>query len=109
MTFIDARLAKEGEIGAVRREREALSNGKVNRQQPGNDHQRRNNAFARPEVQSPHKLQRSERVIETNAAMMILELAQRRASLSIARLEERAKCRECSPKGATITACKANF
>ena len=44
MTFIDARLPQEVEIGAVRRKREALSNGEIDRQQARKDHQRRNDA-----------------------------------------------------------------
>ena len=49
------------------------------------------------------------RIIEANAVHMMQELAQRRASMSIARLEERAKCRECGHRGATITACEVSF
>lgn len=49
------------------------------------------------------------RVIEANSLEMMGELHRRRASMSIAKLEERAKCRECGHKGATITACEVNF
>ena len=49
------------------------------------------------------------RVKEANAVEMMLELNRRRAALSIASLEERAKCRECGHKGATITACEIDL
>lgn len=49
------------------------------------------------------------RVIEASAVLLMQELAQRGAPLCIARLEERARCRECRYKGATITACEISF
>ncbi len=49
------------------------------------------------------------RVVEASAVLMMMELNQRRASLSIAKLEDRAKCRECGHRGAAITACEVNF
>ena len=49
------------------------------------------------------------RVIEANAVEMMVQLNRRRASLSIASLEERAKCRECGHKGAVVSACEINF
>lgn len=49
------------------------------------------------------------RVVEASAFHMMQELAQRGASQSIARLEERAKCQQCGHRGATITACEKNF
>lgn len=52
---------------------------------------------------------RCSRVVEANAIEMMLELNQRRAPLSILTIEERAKCRECGHRGATITACETNF
>ena len=52
---------------------------------------------------------RCSRVVEANAVEMMLELNQRRAPLSILTIEERAKCRECGHRGATITACETNF
>lgn len=52
---------------------------------------------------------RCSRVVEANAVEMMLELNQRRAPLSILTIEERAKCRECGHRGATITSCETNF
>ena len=49
------------------------------------------------------------RVIEASAVHMMQELAQHRASMSIERLENRARCRECGHRGATVTACEINF
>ena len=49
------------------------------------------------------------RVIEASSVLMMQELHQRRASMAIAQLEERARCRECGHKGATITACEVTF
>lgn len=49
------------------------------------------------------------RVIEASSILMMQELHQRRASMEIAKLEERARYRECGHKGATITACEATF
>lgn len=49
------------------------------------------------------------RVIEASSILMMQERHQRRASMPIAKLEERARCHECGPRGATITACEVNF
>ena len=49
------------------------------------------------------------RVIEASALEMMQELHRRRASQSIDRLEDRAKCRQCGHRGATITPCEINF
>ncbi|SFO94124.1 hypothetical protein SAMN04488060_0857 [Qipengyuania nanhaisediminis] len=49
------------------------------------------------------------RVIEANAIELMVELNRQRAPLSIASLEDRAKCRECGHRGATITACEVRF
>ncbi|MBY6016164.1 hypothetical protein KUV75_14805 [Qipengyuania gaetbuli] len=49
------------------------------------------------------------RVIEASAVLMMQELAKRGAPLSIARFEERARCKECGHRGAAITACEINF
>jgi primosomal protein N' len=47
--------------------------------------------------------------IEASAVLMLQELHARRASRSIARLEERMKCQQCGHRGAAITACEINF
>ena len=49
------------------------------------------------------------RVIEASSVLMMQELVLRRASMAIAKLEERAKCKECGHRGATITACEISF
>ena len=49
------------------------------------------------------------RIIEAHAVAMMVELNRKRAPLSIASLEDRAKCRECGHRGATITACEVSF
>lgn len=49
------------------------------------------------------------RVVEASAVLMMQELSARRASQSIEKLEERARCRECGHRGATITACEIGF
>ncbi len=49
------------------------------------------------------------RVIEANAVEMMLELIKQCAPLSITSLEDRARCRECGHRGATITTCEVNF
>ncbi|AXK43975.1 hypothetical protein [Erythrobacter aureus] len=49
------------------------------------------------------------RVVEANAVELLQELGRRRLSLSIERIEDRAKCRECGHRGAAVTACEINF
>ena len=49
------------------------------------------------------------RIIEANAVHLMQELAHRRASMLIERLEERARCRECGHRGATVSACEISF
>ena len=49
------------------------------------------------------------RVIEANAVHMMQEIGLRGGSMALARLEERAKCRECGHRGATVMPCEVNF
>lgn len=49
------------------------------------------------------------RVVEASSVLMMQELSERRMSLSIAKLEERMKCRVCGHRGAAIMACAINF
>jgi primosomal protein N' len=47
--------------------------------------------------------------VEASAVLMLQELHARRASRSIARLEQMMKCRSCGHRGAAISACETNF
>ena len=49
------------------------------------------------------------RVVEANAVELKLDLYRRRASQSLDRLEERAKCIGCGHRGAAIVPCEINF
>lgn len=49
------------------------------------------------------------RAVEANAVLMMQELHRHGAGMSIAKLEDRAKCRECGHRGATIMPCEINF
>ena len=50
-----------------------------------------------------------DRAIEANAVLLMQELGRRGEGLALRRLEERAKCRECGHRGATILPCEVNF
>lgn len=47
------------------------------------------------------------RMIEANAVLLMQEM--RGGSMALEKLEERAKCRECGHRGATIMPCEVNF
>ncbi len=49
------------------------------------------------------------RTVEASAVLMMQELGNRRLSLSIEKIEERARCTVCRHRGAAITACESNF
>lgn len=49
------------------------------------------------------------RVIEANAVLMMEEISRRGGSMALETLEERAKCRECGHRGATVMPCEVNF
>ena len=67
------------------------------------------NDFARQGYNLRFTCDRCGRVVEVGAVRMMQELAQRHASQSIARLEERAKCRHFGHKGAAISAREINL
>lgn len=49
------------------------------------------------------------RVVEANAVLLMQELHGRGATMSLLKLEERARCRECGHRGATVIPCEINF
>lgn len=52
---------------------------------------------------------RCSRVIEANATLLQIELYKRGGSLALADIEQRAKCRGCGHRGASVEPCWANF
>ena len=46
-------------------------------------------------------------MIEANAVLLMQEM--RGGSMSLGRLEDRAKCRECGHRGATVMPCEIGF
>ena len=67
------------------------------------------NEFARRGYNLRITCEGCERVVEANTVELMIELNRRRVPLSIASLEERAKCRECGHRGAMVMPGEVNF
>ena len=48
-------------------------------------------------------------VVEANASLMMQELGKRRAGMALEALEDRARCKQCGHRGATVMPCEINF